>query len=133
MADSFLVSSEFAEELQTTVSKVQALTIDGGSASKLPVDHTEGISVPKSSSSSQHVGSFSGTWAKGTTKTVTLLKYQSGSWVPISESETETETVTAHNLFTAGIENGGRCFIAQESSTSEWILVAAECEDDSSS
>lgn len=130
MADSFLVSSEFAEELQTTVSKVQALTIDGGSASKLPVDHTEGISVPKSASS-QHVGSFSGSWAKGTTKTVTILKYQSGSWVSTSE------TVTAHNLFTDGVlfdlqvnPGNGMCFIAQESSTSEWILVAAECPDD---
>tara|TARA_Y100001972_G_scaffold127340_1_gene183850 strand:- start:2193 stop:2570 length:378 start_codon:yes stop_codon:yes gene_type:complete len=125
MADSFLVSSEFAGELQETVIAVKSIVGDGGSGEKLAVDHAEGISVPKSSS--QYVGSFSGAWAKGGTKSVTVLKYESGSWVSTSE------TVTAQNLFTAGIETGGRCFIAQESSTSEWILVAAECEDDSSS
>lgn len=122
MADSFLVSSEFAEELQTTVSKVQALTIDGGSASKLPVDHTEGISVPKSSSSSQHVASFTGTWTKGTSKEVTILSAGSGDWSSTSQ------TVTAENLFFDVTTSAGKCFIAKESSSSQYILVAAECD-----
>tara|TARA_R100000278_G_scaffold102433_1_gene78931 strand:- start:2370 stop:2729 length:360 start_codon:yes stop_codon:yes gene_type:complete len=119
MADSFLVSSEFAEELQTTVSKVQAMTSDGGSAKKLPVDHTEGISVPKSS---QHVASFSGAWAKGTSKSVTILSYSSGSWTATSA------TVSAHNLFFEITSTSGKCFVAKESSSSKYILVAAECD-----
>ena len=122
MADSFLVSSEFAEELQTTVSKVQAMTSDGGSAKKLPVDQTEGISVAKASSSSQHVASFSGAWAKGTSKSVTVLSYSSGSWTATSA------TVSAHNLFFEITSTSGNCFVAKESSSSQYILVAAECD-----
>jgi hypothetical protein len=124
MADSFLVSAEFAGELQDTVTTVKSLVGGGGGPNKMPIDHTEGISVAKGAS--QHVGSFSGAWAKGASKSVTILSNASGSWVSTSE------TVTAQNLFTSGIETSGKCFVAKESSSSQYILVAAECDDDNS-
>lgn len=120
MADSFLVSSEFAGELQETVIAVKSIVGDGDTANKLPVDHTEGISVPKTSS--QHVASFSGAWAKGTIKGVTILSYASGSFTATSE------TVSAHNLFFEITSTSGKCFVAKESSSSQYILVAAECD-----
>ena len=120
MADSFLVSSEFAGELQETVIAVKSIVGDGGAGEKLPVDHTEGISVPKSSSS--HVAGFSGAWAKGTSKSVTILSAGAGGWVSTSQ------TVTAENLFFEITSASGKCFIAKESSSSQYILVAAECD-----
>lgn len=121
MADSFLVSSEFAGELQETVIAVKSIVGDGDTANKLPIDHTEGISVPKSSSS-QHVAAFSGAWAKGTSKSVTILSNASGTWAATSE------TVSAHNLFFDITSTSGNCFVAKESSSSQYILVAAECD-----
>lgn len=117
MADSFLVSSEFAGELQETVVAVRSM-VGGDSVKKLPVDHTEGISVPKSSS--QHVASFSGSWAKGAIKSVTVLELLNGGW-----SET-SQTLQAYNLF-AALPSSGSCFVSKESTSSQYIVVAAEC------
>lgn len=119
MADSFLVSSEFAGELQETVVAVRSMVGGGDSVKKLPVDNTEGIDK-KTKGASQHVASFSGSWAKGTTKSVTVLELLNGGW-----SET-SQTLQAYNLF-ATLPSSGSCFVSKESTSSQYIVVAAEC------
>lgn len=57
------------------------------------------------------IGTFTGAWAKGASKTVTF-KYQTNI------------TVTASNLF-AAVPEGGDCAIARDGTA--WFLIAAEC------
>ena len=60
------------------------------------------------------VGTFTGEWTKGGSKTVTF-KYQSST----------PNTVTASNLF-ANVPASGDCAIARDGTA--WFLIAAECD-----
>jgi len=110
MAQSFLLGENFVNKLRSTIDRVDGTPLPGAGGTKQPAILED--NPPQSKTF--RIGTFDGSWNKGTSKTVT---FTSGG-----------TTVTATNLF-ADVNSDGNsgvnCGIAKDGGT--WYLIASEC------
>ena len=120
MADSFLLSQPFVDKLRSTVERVDGTPLPGAGGTKRgPILEDPG---GQSSGKVFRIATFDGSWAKGSTKTVTFQDVAPGGSLTPSST-----TVTATNLFMdLGSANttASPCAIAKAGPS--WFLVEAE-------
>jgi hypothetical protein len=111
MAQSFLLGENFVSKIRSTIDRVDGTPLPGAGGTKRPVILEDN---QQQGSKTFRIGTFDGSWNKGSDKTVT---FTSGG-----------TTVTATNLF-ANVNSDGssgvNCGIAKDGGT--WYLIAAEC------
>jgi hypothetical protein len=110
MAQSFLLGENFVSKIRSTIDRVDGTPLPGAGGTKRgPL-----LEDNQPQSKTFRIGTFDGSWNKGTSKTVTITATDA--------------TVTAVNLFAdvnSGDNDGVNCGIAKDGGT--WYLIAAEC------
>ena len=111
MAQSFLLGENFVNKIRSTIDRVDGTPLPGAGGTKRPAILEDN---QQQGSKTFRIGTFDGSWNKGSDKTVT---FTSGG-----------TTVTATNLFAdvnSDGNNGVNCGIAKDGGT--WYLIASEC------
>jgi len=110
MAQSFLLGENFVSKIRSTIDRVDGTPLPGAGGTKRPAILEDN---PQQGSKAFRIGTFDGSWNKGTSKTVTLAGAQNA-------------TVTATNLFADFGEDGQTeqdCAVAKAGGS--WYLVEA--------
>lgn len=124
MAQSFLLGENFVNKIRSTIDRVDGTPLPGAGGTKRPAIFED--NPQQQGSKTFRIGTFDGSWAKGSDKTVELLSVATDGTLSASGT-----TVTATNLFMdLNTGTGGRnatdskCAIAKAGG--RWFLVEAE-------